>query len=208
MQRDNQSFMAYTDPTADIAPSAILGAGVKAWHLVQVREQAQIGDETILSRGVYVGPGVRIGRRCKIQNYACIYDPAELSDGVFVGPHVVFTNDKYPRAIGADGASKSVQEWDPVGVAVGTGASIGANATCVAPVQVGAWAVIAAGAVITKDVVAFALVIGDKNRQLGWVGHEGRQLVRAGSQHVWECPTSGRKYLERSDGLEEIDASN
>ncbi|GAB6985380.1 hypothetical protein JCM10369A_19040 [Nocardioides pyridinolyticus] len=110
--------------------------------------------------GAYIGSGVRVGENCKSQNYALVYEPAELADGVFVGPAAVLTNDTYPRAVTPEGDLKSAADWQPVGVTVERGASIGARAVCVAPVRIGAWATVAAGAVVTTDVAPYALVAG------------------------------------------------
>ena len=99
-----------------------------------------------------------MGDHCKVQNNALIYEPAWLEDGVFVGPAAVFTNDRFPRAITPDGSLKKAADWDPVGVRVRYGASIGAKAVCVAPVTIGRWALVAAGSVVVTDVPDFALV--------------------------------------------------
>ena len=204
------------DPSADVAPSAIVAPSARVWHLAQVREEARIGEETIVGRGAYIGEGVRVGGRCKIQNYALIYEPASLADGVFVGPAAVFTNDHCPRAINADGTLKSASDWERVGVTVERGAAIGARAVCVAPVRIGAWASVGAGAVVTRDVAPYALVVGVPARRVGWVGEAGVPLVAAGdtvseaSERAWVCPASGRRYVERDGALspEEARASS
>ena len=184
------------EPSADVAPSAIVAPSARVWHLAQVREDACIGDETIVGRGAYIGEGVRVGGRCKIQNYALIYEPASLADGVFVGPAAVLTNDHCPRAINADGTLKSASDWDRVGVTVERGAAIGARAVCVAPVRIGAWASVGAGAVVTRDVAPYALVVGVPARRVGWVGEAGVPLVPAdeasneAGASTWVCPVS------------------
>lgn len=190
---------AWAAGTADVDDRATIGPGTKVWHLAQVREHAVVGRECIIGRGAYVGAGVRIGDRCKIQNLALVYEPAVLEDGCFVGPAVVFTNDHFPRAVQPDGELKSADDWTPVGVTVRTGASIGARAVCVAPVTVGAWAVVAAGAVVTRDVPDFALVVGVPARRVAWVGHAGVPLTDAGD-HLWRCPSTGEEYRE-ADGV-------
>ena len=185
--------------TADVDSRAEIGSDVTIWHLAQVREDARVGAGCILGRGAYVGPGVILGVNCKVQNYALLYEPAVLGDGVFVGPAAVFTNDAFPRAINIDGSRKSADDWDAVGVVVGTGASIGARAVCIAPVRIGRWALVAAGAVVTRDVPDFAIVVGVPARQVGWVGEAGVPLVRAGDQFT--CPVTGSRYREVAGSL-------
>ena len=196
------------EPSADVAPSAMVAPSARVWHLSQVREDASIGEETIVGRGAYIGEGVRVGNRCKIQNYALIYEPASLADGVFVGPAVVFTNDHCPRAINPDGSLKSVSDWERVGVTVERGAAIGARAVCVAPVRIGAWSSVGAGAVVTSDVAPYALVVGVPARRVGWVGEAGVPLVAADEEpaneagdRTWVCPATGRRYVERGGAL-------
>jgi UDP-2-acetamido-3-amino-2,3-dideoxy-glucuronate N-acetyltransferase len=186
--------------SADVAGDAVIGEGSTIWHLAQVRQGAHLGKNCIVGRGAYVGTGVVVGDNCKIQNYALVYEPAELAEGVFIGPHVVLTNDTYPRAVTADGELKSASDWDPVGVTVRRGASIGAAATCVAPVVIGEWALVAAGSVVVRDVPAHALVAGSPARRIGWVGSAGVPLVAAGDG-LWTCPATAENYVESDDRL-------
>lgn len=190
--------------SADVSPDAVIGDGSSIWHLAQVREGARIGRDCTVGRGAYIGTGVVIGDNCKVQNYALVYEPARLADGVFVGPAVVLTNDTYPRAINADGSLKSANDWEPVGVTIGRGASIGARATCIAPVTIGEWATVAAGAVVVKDVPAHALVAGVPARRIGWVGRSGHPLVRHGD--AWRGADTGETYIEVDGLLKEVNA--
>ncbi|MGW2933082.1 acyltransferase [Streptomyces sp. NPDC001156] len=197
--------MSYTiKPTAQVDESAELGDGTTVWELAQIREKARLGAGCVIGRGAYVGTGVRIGDNVKLQNYALVYEPAELGDGVFVGPAVVLTNDQYPRSVDPEGKLKRGGDWEAVGVKVAEGASLGARSVCVAPVRIGRWALVAAGAVVTKDVPDFALVAGVPARRVGWVGRAGVRLVeREGEPGVWECPQTGARYAERTaDGAE------
>lgn len=190
--------------SADVSPEATIGDGSSIWHLAQVREGASLGVNCIVGRGAYIGSGVVMGDNCKVQNYALVYEPARLGDGVFIGPAVVLTNDTYPRAITPDGALKSAHDWVPVGVTIERGASIGARATCVAPVTIGEWATVAAGAVVVKDVPAHALVAGVPAKRIGWVGTAGVPL-RETEPGVWECPTTGEQYVETDGALRKAD---
>ena len=188
----------YVHGTADVVDSATIGAGAKIWHYAQVREDARIGENVIVGRGAYVGTGVDVGDNCKIQNYALVYEPAKLARGVFIGPAVVLTNDQFPRAINADGTPKSADDWHPVGVDIREGASIGASATCVAPVVIGRWALVGSGSVVVKDVPDFALVVGSPARRVGWVGTAGHPLTED-SPGEWLCPVTGARYRQVGD---------
>ncbi len=190
----------HVQPSADVDERATLGPGVTVWHLAQVREWAELGRDCTIGRGAYIGTGVRLGDSCKVQNHALVYEPATLGDGVFVGPAAVLTNDHFPRAVTSDGKLKNAEDWDPVGVTVRSGASIGARAVCVAPITIGAWAMVAAGAVVTRDVPDHALVVGVPARQVGWVGRAGQRLEPAG-EHRWRCPETDEIYRETDDGL-------
>ncbi len=187
------------EASADVAESARLGARTRIWHLAQIREGAVLGDDCNVGRGAYIGPGVVLGHGCKIQNHALVYEPAHLGDGVFIGPAVVLTNDEFPRAVNPDLSPKTAEDWHQVGVTIGTGASIGARAVCIAPVTIGEWALVAAGAVVTKDVPAYALVVGVPARRIGWVGRAGKPLQREGAE--WVCPESGDRYLQQGESL-------
>lgn len=179
------------DPTARVAQTA------RIWGHSQVREGAVIGEQVIIGTGAYIGTGVVVGDNSKIQNNALVYEPARIGPGVFVGPGAILTNDRVPRAVNPDGTQKGADDWLAVGVTVEEGASIGAGAICVAPVTVGAWAMVAAGAVVTGDVPAFALMAGVPARHVGWVGRTGARLVRDDYESArFTCPETGEVFWQ------------
>ncbi|WP_105969397.1 acyltransferase [Streptomyces geranii] len=193
-----------SQPTAQVDETATVGDGTTVWDLAQIREDARLGTGCIVGRGAYVGPGVLIGDNVKLQNYALVYEPAVLGDGVFVGPAAVLTNDYFPRSVDPQGKLKRGDDWEAVAVLVDEGASLGARSVCVAPVRVGRWALVAAGAVVTRDVPDFALVAGVPARRIGWVGRAGVRLIeRADEPGVWECPGTGELFDEKDGELME-----
>ena len=192
------------EDSADVSDSAHIGLGSTVWHLAQVRENAVLGKSCIIGRGAYIGPGVELGDNCKIQNYALVYEPARLADGVFIGPAAVLTNDLHPRAINPDGSQKAASDWEMVGVNLGRGAAIGARAVCVAPVTIGDWAMVAAGAIVTHDVAPHALVAGVPARHIGWVGHAGVKLTDAGDGTL-RCPATDSTFEVVDGELRAID---
>jgi UDP-2-acetamido-3-amino-2,3-dideoxy-glucuronate N-acetyltransferase len=178
---------AYVDDQVEI------GAGSKLWHFVHVLPRTRIGRDCSLGQNVMAGPDVTIGDRCKIQNNVSLYKGVTLEDGVFCGPSCVFTNVNNPRA-----EVERKDEFRPT--LVKRGASIGANATIVCGYTIGAYAFIAAGAVVTRDVPDFALMAGVPARRIGWMSHEGERL-----DADLVCPRSRRRYRETApDRLEEI----
>ena len=187
-------------PSADVDADVDLGAGSSVWHLAQVRSGARLGTSCIIGRGAYIGPGVELGDNCKVQNYALVYEPARLGAGVFIGPAAVLTNDHFPRAVNPDGSLKSGSDWELVGVTIHDGASIGARAVCIAPVTIGKWAMVAAGATVTKDVPDFALVAGSPAKRIKWVGRAGVPLTASASGE-WICPSTGERYVEKDGKL-------
>jgi acetyltransferase-like isoleucine patch superfamily enzyme len=161
-------MVVHSHPTAEISAAAEIGEGTYIWHHAQVREGAKVGRNCRLGKGVYVDKNVIVGDNCKIQNGATLYDGVTLEDEVFVGPHVVFTNDLYPRA--------HPDDWTIVPTLVKKGASLGANATILCGITIGSYAVVGAGAVVTRDVPDHALILGNPARQRGYVCHCGRPL--------------------------------
>lgn len=192
-------------PTADVAVNAQIGDGSAIWHYAQVRENCVLGENVIIGRGAYVGTGVHVGPNSKIQNYALVYEPAFLEAGVFIGPGVILTNDEYPRAINPDGSQKNGSDWEASGVTIREGASIGAGSICIAPVEIGAWSLVAAGSTVTKNVPAFALVAGVPAKRIRWVGKAGVPLTDDGAGN-FTCPKTGARYIERgANTLVEVD---
>ncbi len=159
--------------TAVVESGAIIGHGVRIWHFAHVRAGAVIGSGSQLGKSVYVDAGVVIGSRCHIQNFVSLYAGVELADDVFVGPSAVFTNDRFPRAHNL--------HWELTPTRVGTGASIGANATILCGTIIGPWAMVGAGAVVTRDVRPHQLVHGNPARPRGWVCFCGALLPAAPS---------------------------
>jgi UDP-2-acetamido-3-amino-2,3-dideoxy-glucuronate N-acetyltransferase len=181
-------------PSAIVDAGAVLGAGTRVWHFSHVCAGARIGSRCSLGQNVYVGNDVVIGNNVKIQNNVSVYDAVVLEDDVFCGPSMVFTNVHNPRA--------AVVRKDQYRVTrVRRGASIGANATVVCGVVIGAHALIGAGAVVTRDVPDFALMAGVPARQIGWISRHGERLAlpRRGAGQA-RCPHTGDIYV-LADGV-------
>ncbi len=193
------------DPTARIHPSADLEDGVSigprtsVWHRVQVRTGATIGADGIIGRDAFIDEGVVIGDRVKIQNSALVYHGVTVGDGVFIGPGAILTNDRNPRAVTATGDLARAEDWTVTPIHLADGASIGAGAVVVAGCDVGAFAMVGAGSVVTRSVPAHALVVGNPARRLGWVCACGARLEETGSGG-FRCPSCARSYAYVPDG--------
>ena len=181
-------------PSAIVDAGATLGDGSKVWHFAHICAGARIGADCSLGQNVYVGNDVRLGARVKVQNNVSIYDAVTLDDDVFCGPSMVFTNVYNPRAA-------VVRKHEYRRTRVERGATIGANATIVCGVTLGAYAFVAAGAVVNRDVAPFALVAGVPARQIGWVSRHGERLALplTGDGEA-RCPLTGDVYVMR-DGV-------
>ena len=169
-----------------------MGAGTKIWALAHVRPGARIGAGCVIGTGVTVDTDVVVGDRCKLQNAALLYRGVRLGSGVFVGPAAVFTNDRMPRAVTPGGELLTDADWSVSPIQVDDGASVGANATVVAGVRIGAWAMVGAGAVVTHDVPAHALVVGVPARLAGWVCACGARVQGSGDVTCGVCGTRFR----------------
>jgi UDP-2-acetamido-3-amino-2,3-dideoxy-glucuronate N-acetyltransferase len=184
-------------PTAEVSPQARVGAGTRVWHNAHVRENAVVGEECILARNVYVEDGAVVGNRVKIQNNVSVYRGVHLEDGVFVGPHATFTNDLHPRAINSDGTLVGIDDWTCTETHVRYGASIGGHAVVVCGVEIGRFALVGAGAVVTRDVPAHGLVVGNPARLIGYVCVCARRLQPATDNEgraVIRCAKCGLDY--------------
>jgi len=172
----------FAHETTIVESGASVGEGTRIWHHSHVREGAKIGDHCVLGKNVFVDSDVRIGDRVHIQNNVSVYAGVTLDDDVFVGPSAVFTNDRVPRSHGVG--------WSPANTRLRRGASIGANATIVAPVEIGEWAMVGAGAVVIHPVKANQLVVGNPACAAGWCCWCGRVVSRDRSRPqgaVCEC---------------------
>lgn len=176
----------FSHPTAVIDPGSKIGAGCRIWHFSHIMSDCVIGEGCNIGQNVVVSSGVVLGNNVKVQNNVSIYTGVTCEDDVFLGPSCVFTNILNPRS--------AVPRRDQyLSTLVRRGASIGANATILCGITIGAYALIGAGAVVTKPVADFALMIGNPARQSGWVSEYGHRLVFESSGFA-NCPESGQLY--------------
>jgi len=190
-------------PTADVAPSARIGAGTVIWHRAQVREGVKLGAHCIVGKDVYIDVDVVIGSMAKIQNAALIYHGATLEDGVFVGPQACLANDRLPRAVTPDGTLKTANDWTVGKTIVRYGASIGAGAIILPGVELGSFAMIGAGAVVVRSVPPFGLVRGVPARLVGYVCVCGAPLEQVTEGHGL-C-TQCRRVIDIGGGDDDTD---
>jgi UDP-2-acetamido-3-amino-2,3-dideoxy-glucuronate N-acetyltransferase len=192
--------MSYTaHPSAIIDEGAQIGTGTRIWHWVHVSAQAKIGEGCSLGQNVYVGNDVVIGRNVKVQNNVSVYDAVTLEDDVFCGPSMVFTNVYNPR-------SAVTRKDEYRRTLVKQGATLGANCTIVCGNTVGAYAFIGAGAVVNKDVPAYALMVGVPARQIGWMSEFGEQLdVPLQGQGEAVCRHTGARYVLDGQSMTKIE---
>lgn len=183
----NTDYFAHE--TAVIDEGCAIGAGTKIWHFSHLMPGCELGENCNLGQNVVVSPGVKLGRNVKVQNNVSIYTGVTCADDVFLGPSCVFTNVINPR-------SAVNRRGDYLETRVGQGASIGANATIVCGNAIGDYALIGAGAVVTKAVPAYALLVGNPARQIGWVSEYGHRLAFDDTNEA-VCPESQQRYALR-----------
>lgn len=179
--------------SAYVDASAVIGAGTRIWHFSHIMKDCSIGENCNIGQNVVISPGVVLGKNVKIQNNVSVYTGVVCEDDVFLGPSCVFTNVTNPRsAVNRKGQYSKTN--------VGKGASIGANATIVCGHNIGQFAFIGAGAVVTKDVPPFALVVGNPAKHIGWMSEYGHRLS-FNAEGIGVCPESGEKYLLQNNNV-------
>lgn len=186
----------FAHETAVIDDGCRIGGGTKIWHFSHVMSGAVIGKKCNLGQNVVVSPDVVLGNNVKVQNNVSIYTGVICEDDVFLGPSMVFTNIVNPR-------SAVIRRDQYLETRVGRGASIGANATIICGNPIGAWSFIGAGAVVTREVLPYALVIGNPSRQVGWMSEYGHRL-EFGEDGIALCPESGEKYALNNNQVKKI----
>jgi UDP-2-acetamido-3-amino-2,3-dideoxy-glucuronate N-acetyltransferase len=189
----------YKHKSSYVDEGCIIGKGTKIWHFSHIMSGCQIGEDCNIGQNVVVSPGVVLGRNCKIQNNVSIYTGVRCGDDVFLGPSMVFTNVINPR-------SAVVRKDEYKDTIIHRGASVGANATIVCGNTLGEYCLIGAGSVVTKDVPAFALMIGNPARRVGWVSRHGEKL-KFNEDGLAICPATGEKY-QIIDGLCQLQSAD
>lgn len=192
----------FAHETSVIDDGAVIGQGTRIWHFSHVCATARIGENCSLGQNVFVADRVQVGNGVKIQNNVSLYEGVVLEDYVFCGPSMVFTNVRTPRSAFPRNTSA-----DYAPTRVKRGASIGANATIVCGITIGEWAFIAAGAVVTKDVPAYALMAGVPARRIGWACECGATLAFHEDAPSAACSECGREYERVNDAIRRLEAS-
>jgi UDP-2-acetamido-3-amino-2,3-dideoxy-glucuronate N-acetyltransferase len=184
----------FSHETAQVDDGARIGAGSKIWHFSHVMKDAELGENCNLGQNVVIASGVRLGNNVKVQNNVSVYTGTIIEDDVFLGPSCVLTNVTNPR-------SQVVRRGIYEETLIRRGASIGANATILCGVTIGRYAFVGAGAVVTRDLPDYALVIGNPARQQGWVSRHGHRLKDPDAEGIYTCPESKLRFQEVEAGL-------
>lgn len=182
--------------SAYVDDNCVIGNGTKIWHFSHIMSDCVIGEGCNIGQNVVISPQVRLGRNVKIQNNVSVYTGVVCEDDVFLGPSMVFTNVINPR-------SHVARKHEYKATLIRKGASIGANATIVCGHEIGAYALIGAGTVVTRDVPPFALVVGNPARQIGWVSENGLKL-QFNEQGIAVCPETGQTYQLQDNKVTKI----
>lgn len=193
---NNSTKLYFSHPSAYIDAPSEIGARTKIWHFTHIQENARIGEDCVLGQNVNIGRNVKIGSRVKIQNNVSVYEGCEVEDDVFLGPSCVFTNVINPRSEvdRRDSFQKTI---------IKKGATVGANATILCGITLGEYCFIGAGAVVTKDVPNFALMVGNPASQTGWMSKAGCKLQEDENQN-YVCPETKELYKLKDGFLELI----
>jgi UDP-2-acetamido-3-amino-2,3-dideoxy-glucuronate N-acetyltransferase len=186
----------FAHKTAVIDEGCFIGKGTKIWHFSHIMPNCEIGERCNIGQNVVISPQVKLGDNVKVQNNVSIYTGVICEDDVFLGPSMVFTNVTNPR-------SAVIRRDQYANTKVGKGASIGANATIVCGHDIGEFAFIGAGSVVTKTIPAFALVVGNPARQIGWMSEYGHRL-EFDSEGIAVCPESGQRYILENELVKRI----
>ncbi len=194
MKKDNKDYFAHE--TAVIDAGCKIGRGTKIWHFSHIMPDCEIGEKCNFGQNVVVSPGVKLGNNVKVQNNVSIYTGVVCEDDVFLGPSMVFTNIVNPR-------SAVVRRNEYVKTVVRHGATIGANATIVCGIEIGAFAFIGAGAVVIRDVPSYALVVGNPAKHIGWMSEFGHRL-HFDDAGLAVCPESKEKYALENNNIKKI----
>lgn len=176
----------YVHPTAVVDAPSIIGEGSKIWHFSHIMQHVQLGKDCNIGQNVFIASGVQLGDNCKVQNNVSLYEGLICEDEVFLGPSCVFTNIRNPR-------SGVVRKGQYEKTILRRGVSVGANATIVCGIELGEYAFVGAGAVVTRSVAPFALVVGTPARAIGWMSRFGHRL-HFNPQGIAYCPESGEGY--------------
>lgn len=189
---------SFVHETAVVDDGAVIGSGSRVWHFSHIMAGARLGNSCNLGQNVYIGKDVALGSNVKVQNNVSVYTGVTLEDDVFLGPSAVFTNVSNPRS--------AVNRQDELSYTyVKKGATIGANATIICGLTLGSYAFVGAGAVVTRDVPDYALVLGNPSRHVGWMSAHGSRLT-FDDRNLATCPESGQVYEYRNNGVKPLSA--